>query len=420
MNAFEMGKEVIMKPLIWLLSFLSAVMLTINSYAQNKPDVLKGKRLYRSYCVVCHAVDGKGIGALANKLKLTPADLSSDQYQIHELGHLATIIAGYGKKEESEMPSWGEVLPETDLRDIAAYIPKLNQEGLRFRGHARRGRAIFKSSCVACHGQFGTGEGILAKLIAIPMVDYTKSGNLQNITDEDLINTIQEGKGEYMPPYKDIFDDDEITDVASYVRRLSAMTVTTDTTPQVKPNPLAGKRLYRSYCVVCHAVDGKGKGPLARKLDFTPADLSLEQYQRKEAEDLAAIIGDYRGKEDSDMPSWGEALPETDLRDIAAYIPKLTRQDLRFAGDTHRGRAIYKSSCAACHGQFGTGRGILAKLMKVFMVDFTNPEDMQEISDEELIDIIRKGKGDYMPSWEETFDHRETSDVASYVRMLAR
>ena len=120
------------------------------------------------------------------------------------------------------------------------------------------------------------------------------------------------------------------------------------------------------------------------------------------------------------MARWGEALPRTDLRDIAAYIPELTREDLRLARDIRRGRAIYRTSCAACHGQSGTGRGVLAKLIKILMMDFTNAEDMREISDEELVHIIRKGKGDYMPSWEETYDYREINDVASYVRMLAR
>ena len=103
-----------MNPLVWLVSFLSAVMLPIDSFAQNRPDVLNGKRLHRSYCVVCHGVDGQGIGPLARKLELTPADLSSERYRIRQLRHLATIIAGYGRKEEFQMPSWGKVLSEAD------------------------------------------------------------------------------------------------------------------------------------------------------------------------------------------------------------------------------------------------------------------------------------------------------------------
>jgi mono/diheme cytochrome c family protein len=303
-----------MKTLVWFVSFFSALMLTIDTYAQDKPNPLKGKRLYHSYCLVCHGVDGKGNGPLAKKLDnaalkinelgtdtadtaefcgigLKPTDLSSDQYQMKKVEDLAAIIEGYGRKKDSNMLTWGEVLPKTELYDIAAYISKLTQEDLRFKGDSRRGRAIFKTACVACHGQFGKGNGILAQLIEVSMIDYTKSGNLEKISDKRLIKIIREGKGDYMPSWKGIFDENEITDVAAYVRRLSAMARTIDTNVQYEPNPITGGRLYRSYCLVCHGVDGKGIGPLAEWLDLKPADLSSEQDQMKKVEDLAEKKG---------------------------------------------------------------------------------------------------------------------------------
>ena len=54
------------------------------------------------------------------------------------------------------------------------------------------------------------------------------------------------------------------------------------------------------------------------------------------------------------------------------------------------------------------------------MIDFTKTAAMQEMSDEELVDIIRDGKGVYMPSWQESITDNEIVDVASYVRLLAR
>ena len=120
------------------------------------------------------------------------------------------------------------------------------------------------------------------------------------------------------------------------------------------------------------------------------------------------------------MPSWGKVLPEPDLYDIAAYIPKLGFQGLRFKGDARRGRAVFKHACIACHGRAGTGKGVLAKLIKILMVDFTNSADMKKISDEELVNIIQEGKGDFMPGWKDTLDEGDIIDVASYVRALAR
>ena len=407
-----------MKTFVWVVSLFSALLVTTDTYAQDEPSAVRGSHYYRSYCAACHGVDGKGKGPLAQKLSLVPADLSNEQYQTKPLEDLAAVIGGYARKEGSRMPSWGKVLSNPQLRDVATYIPKLTQRDLRFAGDSRRGRAIFKSACVACHGQFGTGRGVLTQLIDVPTVDYTKSENLQRISDEELLNVIREGKGEYMPSWRDVLDNSEIVDVAAYVRRLSRMNV--HLSKQVEPNPLAGRNLYRAYCVVCHGVDGKGKGPLAQKLSLVPADLSNEQYQTKDIEDLTVIIAGYDKLAKSNMPNWSQVLPEQDLYDIAAYIPNLGRGDLRFKGDTRRGRALFKHACAACHGQFGAGTGTLAELINIPMVDFTSAAKMAGITDTELISSIRAGKGAFMPSWKHALGDNDIINVAAYVRTLAR
>jgi cbb3-type cytochrome c oxidase subunit III len=210
-----------MNPVVWLLSLFSAIMLTTDTYAQDEPNPLIGSHLYRSYCLVCHGIDGKSVGPVARNLNVKPTDLSSERYQTRKVEDLATIIGGYRRHEESSMPNWGMVLSWTELLDIAAYIPKITQKDLKFKGDTRRGRVIFKRACVACHGKTGTGNGLLAHLIWISMTDFTKSESMKEVSDEDLINIIREGKGDYMPSWKGIFSDEEIADVASYVRMLA-------------------------------------------------------------------------------------------------------------------------------------------------------------------------------------------------------
>ena len=39
--------------------------------------------------------------------------------------------------------------------------------------------------------------------------------------------------------------------------------------------PLDGAREYRTYCAVCHGIDGRGHGPMADKLTRQPSDLTL-------------------------------------------------------------------------------------------------------------------------------------------------
>jgi len=200
----------------------------------------------------------------------------------------------------------------------------------------------------------------------------------------------------------------------------AAMTLATDTYAQDEPNALIGSHLYRSYCLVCHGADGKGPGPVARNLNLEPADLSAEQYQTGNVEDLASVIAGYRKQEGSGMPNWGMVLTRKDVLDIAAYISKISRTDLKYRGDTRRGRAIFKDACVACHGKNGKGEGLLAQLIRIPMMDFTQSESMEKISDEDIVAMIRDGKGDYMPSWKRSLSDNEIADVASYVRMLAR
>ena len=91
-----------------------------------------------------------------------------------------------------------------------------------------------------------------------------------------------------MASWKGTLEDSEIADVAAYVRLLPALA--TQEIVEIKPDPFEGRRLYRSYCLVCHGVDGKSIGPLANKLNLKPADLSSKQYQMKPLKEMAAII----------------------------------------------------------------------------------------------------------------------------------
>ena len=133
-----------------------------------------------------------------------------------------------------------------------------------------------------------------------------------------------------MASWQGTLSDSEIADVAAYVRLLP--TLASQKIVEISTDPFEGRRLYRSYCLVCHGVDGKSIGPLADKLDLEPADLSSGEYQTKKVKELAVIIAGYRRKEGSNMPRWGAVFPMTDLHNVAAYITRLTRNDLRTKG----------------------------------------------------------------------------------------
>ena len=208
------------------LFMLAAIVLmtafsAIPARAAEEADPYIGKHLYRSYCLLCHGPSGEGGGVLAKKLGLTPPNLASDKYQKKNVEELAAIISGYGRKDGSSMPKWNEALPESNIRHIAAYLSRIKTTSLRFTGNIERGRLIFGTTCVACHGPKGRGDGVLARLINAPMKDFTRPDTLSTYGDTALLAVISSGKGNFMPPWKGTLNDDEITDVGAYLRSLA-------------------------------------------------------------------------------------------------------------------------------------------------------------------------------------------------------
>lgn len=189
-----------------------------------KDDPSIGRHLYFSYCVVCHGTDGTGSGPLAEKLEIEPPDLSSDNYQKKSIDELTDVIAGYSMEIDVVLPKWGEVIPKSNLRHIAAFIPMLTQTDLRLRGDVRRGELIFLRSCIPCHGPRGRGNGVIIKLLNVKkMPDFTKIETLKQKTDGAIIKFIKKGSSDedtYMPSWKGVLSEDDIINAAAFVRSL--------------------------------------------------------------------------------------------------------------------------------------------------------------------------------------------------------
>jgi mono/diheme cytochrome c family protein len=101
-------------------------------------------------------------------------------------------------------------------------------------------------------------------------------------------------------------------------RKLSAVVVVTvltaaPATPQEGTEVVSGSATYRTYCAVCHGREGRGDGPLAGSLRFSPPDLTLVAKRNggRYPEDLVRRIIDGRkpvkGHGGPDMPVWGDA-----------------------------------------------------------------------------------------------------------------
>ena len=90
------------------------------------------------------------------------------------------------------------------------------------------------------------------------------------------------------------------------------------------------------------------------------------------------------------------------------------------AGPSARVKEIYKIDCALCHGDNGSGKTDLAKDMQLNLSDFTDPKTLDGKTDDQLFDLIRKGK-DKMPGEEAArAKNDEVKALIQYIRTFSK
>lgn len=185
-----------------------------------------------------------------------------------------------------------------------------------------------------------------------------------------------------------------------------------------------GYKVFNKYCFICHGAEGKGDGPLAKKIETKPADLTDNNRlsKRTDKELIRIIEGSApHGTVSSDMPSWNAALSYTQIRSLAAYIRYLHRGQNGISGNPVAGKEVYDNSCVQCHGYDGEGDGVLTRVYSMNPANHTNAERMDKMSNEQIRDIIAKGGAgkSLMPGWEGILSKQEIEDVISYIRLMA-
>lgn len=79
------------------------------------------------------------------------------------------------------------------------------------------GAALFKQKCSMCHGPDGKG------FAAIKTPDFTDPKVQASLTDEQIVETIKNGKkGTPMPPFKDKLKEEEIQALLKHIRSLNS------------------------------------------------------------------------------------------------------------------------------------------------------------------------------------------------------
>jgi len=219
-----------MQKVLLLGLFFYLLITPITQVFANPPLSYEGRRLYVSYCQLCHDAKGKGHGALAREMKLNITDLTTTIRSRSDT-ILKKIITGEGKQTitgrdrhnilSEAMPSWEGIFSDHQIDALIAYLRFLGTSKYGLMGDPIKGRALYEQYCQVCHGEDGDGKGVMTKLIKIEPADHTNPNEMDQYTNEELLNNILSGRGRFMPAWKGILSRAEVEQLVSYIRLLS-------------------------------------------------------------------------------------------------------------------------------------------------------------------------------------------------------
>ena len=196
---------------------------SVEGLAKDTDALAIGRRIFLQNCAVCHATDAGGTPG--NYPNLTDKDWIWG-------GTPENIINTITNGRTGAMPAGGALISVTPgqapsaedqqkLEDVSNYILALG--GYEHdQALAEKGKELYGTSCVACHGPDGKGNPIIGGInLADQIWLYAEDSEDPAALKTFIQNQIQHPRNNVMPAWKDILGEAKIKVVAAYVYSLS-------------------------------------------------------------------------------------------------------------------------------------------------------------------------------------------------------
>ncbi|GAB3309391.1 cytochrome c family protein [Haliea atlantica] len=163
-----------------------------------------------------------------------------------------------------------------------------------------------------------------------------------------------------------------------------------------------GARMFGNECAQCHGADGKGRYGFPNLTDD-------DWLWGGSPEAIKATL--INGRQAA-MPAWGQILGDSGIAQATEYVLSLNGRSVDEA-QAAKGKEIFASYCAACHGPDGKGN-------KAFGApNLTNGIWLYGGSREQIAHSLRAGRNGVMPAFSDTLTEDKIHIISAYVYSLS-
>lgn len=200
---------------------------------------------------------------------------------------------------------FGSVVHADEARESRNEVRDAMKQAKAQSRQATRGGLVYKTYCVLCHGAHGDGSARIAKLHSNLKLTI---GKQTDVYYEDIIRKGGEGVGRsgFMPTWEEELSNEQISDVVAY------LSLVTDPVRR-------GEVVFKTNCILCHGVNGDGKGRASELYNPPPADLTRSDKNDDYKRSIITMGGAAMGRSEV-MPIWGEQLGTDEINDVVAYL----------------------------------------------------------------------------------------------------
>jgi mono/diheme cytochrome c family protein len=179
---------------------------TLVLFPSQPPDLANGAAIYAEKCAPCHGVTGLGDGEQGIQLSVTVR-----AFGLAEIARPASPAQYYTMVTrgniERFMPPFAS-LTDQERWDVTGYVLTLHTTPEQIE----RGKELFEQNCAGCPADYFQDQQVMSGLTAVELARIAKQGNDQ------------------VPAFGSDFGEDQLWDVAAYLRTLSF-----DASPQIPP-----------------------------------------------------------------------------------------------------------------------------------------------------------------------------------------